>query len=113
MLSGGDGNDRFTFDTWLKAGTNVDRILDFGNEVDTDKIVLSSKIFGTIAKGQLSDAMFVDGAATAESDDRIIFDNDGERPPIMTPDGSGPVAAVCFVKIPGTVRIGASDFFVV
>ena len=113
VLSGGDGNDRFTFDTWLKAGTNVDRILDFGNEVDTDKIVLSSKIFGTIAKGQLSDAMFVDGAAAADSDDRILFDNDGERAAYYDPDGSGPVAAVCFVKIPGTVTIGASDFFVI
>ena len=100
-------------DTWLKAGTNVDRILDFGNEVDTDKIVLSSKIFGTIAKGQLSEAMFVDGAAAADSDDRILFDNDGERAAYYDPDGSGPVAAVCFVKIPGTVTIGASDFFVI
>ena len=113
LLSGGDGNDRFTFDTWLKAGANVDRILDFDNEADTDRIVLSSKIFGTIPKGQLSDAMFVDGAAALDADDRILFDNDGARAAYYDRDGSGPAAAVYFAKIPGAVTIGASDFFII
>jgi len=113
LLSGGDGNDRFTFDTWLKSGANVDRILDFDNEVDTDRIVLSQKIFGAIPKGQLSDAMFVDGPAALDADDRIIFDNDGARAAYYDRDGSGPAAALCFAKILGAAKIGASDFFVV
>jgi len=113
VLSGGDGDDRFTFDTSLKAGANTDRILDFDNGAETDRIVLSSKVFKTIPKGQLVEGMFVDGPAALDADDRILFDNDGARTAYYDADGAGPVAAVRFATVQGASIIGASDFFIV
>jgi hypothetical protein len=112
-LSGGDGDDQFVFDTWLNGGNETDRILDFNNSWDTDRIILSSKIFTTLGAGALSEAFFVDGAAAKDADDRIIFHNAGERAAYYDVDGSGPSAAVRFAKILGTETITAADFFIV
>jgi hypothetical protein len=112
-LSGGDGDDQFVFDTWFNGVTDTDRILDFNNTWDTDRIILSSKIFTTLGAGPLNAAFFVDGPAAKDADDRIIFHNAGERAAYYDTDGSGPTAAVRFAKILGTATITAADFFIV
>jgi Ca2+-binding RTX toxin-like protein len=112
-LSGGNGNDRFVFDYRLSPSRNYDRILDFNNSWESDRIELSSTIFKNIQKGRLSADAFVDGKAALDKDDRIIFHNEGARVAYYDKDGSGSSAPVRFAKIFGTADLSASDFFIV
>ncbi|MGO4527104.1 matrixin family metalloprotease [Microvirga sp. 2MCAF35] len=121
-LTGGHGSDQFVFDTAFNGIDDIDQIMDFNQTLDAywddedweyeDKIVLSSTIFSTLAKGILSDRAFVEGAAAVDADDRILF-NRGEQSLSYDPDGSGPSVALRFAKLLGTVAVSASDFYVV
>ena len=133
VLAGGDGADRFRFDTALSARKNIDRILDFDNSFDDDRIALSHKIFKGLAKGHLAERAFaVEGMRTDSSDEwvdwdapivprpvhplteatRIIF-NETTRYVSYDADGSGPTARIQFAKLPGTFSLDTSDFFIV
>jgi Ca2+-binding RTX toxin-like protein len=112
-LTGAEGSDRFVFDTPFNGVDDVDQITDFDSGWDYDKIVLSSSVFTALQASFLSEEAFVDGTIATEEDDRIIFDNLGERIAYYDPDGSGSAAPVAFAKILGFYTIGASDFLVV
>ncbi|MBA1157105.1 matrixin family metalloprotease [Microvirga mediterraneensis] len=120
VLTGNDGSDQFVFDTPFSGIDDVDQIADFNqnpqeawyDEYEQDKIILSSAIFSTLAKGLLRDEAFVKGAAAQDSTDKILFDP-AEQFLSYDPDGTGPLAAVRFAKLLGTVTLNASDFLVV
>jgi hypothetical protein len=113
-LAGGDGSDQFVFDTWFNGIDDVDQILDFNTSWDEDKIVLSSGIFTTLAKGLLSEDAFAAGKIAEDKDDRIIYDF-YEQVLYYDVDGSDPSPAVRFVRFSevNSVRIEAADFFIV
>lgn len=113
ILKGGEGSDRFVFDTWFNGVDDVDEITDFGEGWEYDMIVLSASVFTALEAGYLSDEAFVDGTTAEEADDRIIFDNFGERIAYYDPDGSGSAAPVRFAKILGLYTLSASDFLIV
>ena len=113
ILTGGEGSDRFVFDTWFNGVDDVVQITDFGDGWDYDTIVLASWVFTALEAGFLSEEAFVDGTTAEEADDRIIFDNVGERIAYYDPDGSGSAAPVRFAKILGLYTISASDFLIV
>ena len=77
-LVGCGGADFFAFTTALGAG-NVDTIVDF--VAGTDKIGLDDAIFTGIG-GTLNANAFVIGAAAADIDDRIVY-NQRHRPALL------------------------------
>ncbi|MET0527552.1 MAG: matrixin family metalloprotease [Microvirga sp.] len=109
-LKGGMGDDHFVFDTWFNGVDDIDLLIDF--DPSDDMIVLSSTIFGTLAKGTLLYEAFVTGTTAADLNDRIIF-NDVELSLAYDPDGTGPSAAVRFAKFQERVSIYNSDILVV
>ena len=119
MLTGGDGADWFVLDTALSAA-NVDTIKDFVTE--TDKIVLSAKIFskftGTSTGSAITAGNLVVGAgATAvakDKDDHLIYDTSSDLL-YYDADGSGTGEPVAFVKVEltGTTAPAFGDFLVV
>ena len=119
VLTGGDGADWFVLDTALSAA-NVDTIKDFVTE--TDKIVLSAKIFskftGTSTGSAITAGNLVVGAgATAvakDKDDHLIYDTTSDLL-YYDADGSGTGEPVAFVKVEltGTTAPAFGDFLVV
>jgi serralysin len=109
-MTGGEGDDVFAFTTRL-GKANVDRILDFSSSEDA--IHLSSKIFGRLAKGALSEEAFHIGAKAAEADDRIIF-NKRTGALSYDADGSGTQhGAIKFAQLKAKTVLTADDFFIV
>ncbi|RDI52392.1 matrixin family metalloprotease [Microvirga subterranea] len=109
-LTGGDDRDQFVFDTHFNGIDDIDEITDFRGS-GTDKIALSSAIFGTLEKGPLLGGAFVRGPTAEDANDRILF-NAVERSLSYDPDGTGPAAARCFVKFTDRVTIYADDIFI-
>ena len=76
-LSGGSGADRFVFDSYLSAATNIDTITDF-NAAAGDRLVLDRAIFTTLNSGSsLSASTFRAGAdlvSAATAEDRLLYD---------------------------------------
>ena len=72
-LTGNAGNDFFLFNTALNAATNVDTIADF--VVANDTIRLENAIFTGLAAGTLNADAFHVGAAAADAEDRVIYNN--------------------------------------
>ena len=71
-LTGGLGNDLFLFNTALNAATNVDTVTDFS--VPNDTVRLENAVFTTLtALGRLAADAFHIGAAAADAEDRIIY----------------------------------------
>jgi Ca2+-binding RTX toxin-like protein len=109
-MTGGEGDDVFAFTTRL-GKANVDRILDFSSSEDT--IHLSSKIFGRLSKGALSEEAFHIGAKAAEADDRIIF-NKRTGALSYDADGSGTqYGAIKFAQLKAKTVLTADDLFIV
>lgn len=109
-LTGGFGEDVFAFTTRL-GKANVDRILDFSSSEDA--IHLSSKVFGRLSKGALSQEAFHVGTKAAEADDRIVF-NAKTGALSYDRDGSGTKhAAVKFAQLSVNTLLTADDFFIV
>ncbi len=108
-LTGGDGQDSYAFDTALGAG-NIDVITSF--VVADDTIVLDDAIFTALPPGALAAGAFTTGAAAADADDRIIW-NDVTNQLFYDEDGLGGVAAIQFATI-GSVSgtLSAADFSV-
>lgn len=104
-LVGGAGADTFYFDTAPNSVTNKDYI-DF--ESGTDTISLDTVAYGSINMGTLNVAYFVIGAAAADADDYIIF-NDSTGALYYDADGNGGGAQVQFAQLTGTYAVAASD----
>jgi Ca2+-binding RTX toxin-like protein len=104
-LVGYGGADTFAFTTALGAG-NSDAIVDF--VAGTDKIGLDDAIFTAIG-GTLNANAFVIGAAAADADDRILYDQATGRL-FYDADGSGGGAAIQFATLQSAPVLSAGDF---
>jgi len=108
-LHGGAGADGFRFTTALGA-TNVDSILDM--QVGVDTIVLENAVFTGLAAGALATGAFHTGAAAADADDRIIYNN-ATGALLFDSDGVGAAAAVQFATLGVGLVMTASEFTVI
>jgi len=107
VLKGGAGLDRFLFNTAL-GPTNVDRIVDFSPA--DDAFHLARYVFTKAgANGTLSPAAFHQGAAAADSSDRIVHDQATGRI-FYDPDGSGAAAQVLFATVAAGTALTSADF---
>lgn len=118
MLTGGEGSDRFVFNSALDAAAGLDQITDFAR--GADKILLEDAVFNALAAGPLAaQAMFVvpieqgfgwTPQPTAAT--RIIYDR-ASGTLQYDADGNGAMAAVAFAKVaPGTM-LTATDFAII
>ena len=109
VLVGGAGFDRFLFNSAPGPG-NVDRILDFS--VADDAIWLARYAFAGLGpNGTLSPDAFRQGAAAADSDDRILYDEATGRIAYDS-DGSGAGAAVLFAIVSAGTALTHADFII-
>lgn len=108
-LTGGAGYDTFVFNTALGAN-NVDTITDFSVLYDT--IRLDNDVFTGLATGTLSTSAFHKGAAAADANDRIIYDQTTGHL-YFDADGSGATEAVKFATLSTGLSLTAADFVVV
>lgn len=103
VLIGGSGDDRFHFTAALGSG-NVDTVSDFAAG---DRLGLSSGVFSGVG-ASLEAGEFVVGAAAADADDRLVY-NQAAGQLFYDADGSGAGAAVLFAQLtPGIVLTAAS-----
>jgi hypothetical protein len=118
-LSGGSGNDKlkgaggddiFLFDAALDASKNRDRVIDYS--VPDDTIHLDNAVFSVLGLGPLGASAFRQGAAAADSSDRIIYDGSSGAL-FYDPDGTGGDAAVQFATLPLDLALDHQEFFVV
>ena len=107
ILVGFDGADTFAFTTALGGG-NVDTIIDF--QSGTDKIALSSSVFGAIGTG-LDANEFVVGSAATTADQHIVY-NQATGQLFYDADGSGAGAAVLFAQVSPGAAVSLADFVV-
>jgi Ca2+-binding RTX toxin-like protein len=108
-LTGGLGNDIFTFTTQLGA-SNVDTITDFS--VVDDTIRLDDAVFSALATGTLAADAFVIGTGAADALDRIIYD-DSTGALYYDGDGDGSGSATQFATVNTGLAMTAADFVVV
>jgi Ca2+-binding RTX toxin-like protein len=111
VLTGGAGRDVFVFNAPVGA-PNMDQITDFS--VADDTIRLDHRTFTALTStGVLSATAFVLGAAAADSDDRIIYDNasGGLYYDADGVGGSGQVQLATLVSHPS--GISNADFLVI
>jgi Ca2+-binding RTX toxin-like protein len=114
VLYGRGGADTFRFSTALGAG-NVDTIADFSS-AQGDRIQLVAGVFTGIGasatNGVLNAGAFALSTATAEADDRIIY-NPATGALFFDADGSGAQAPVQFATLTGTpADLTAANFVV-
>jgi serralysin len=112
VLTGGDGADRFVFESPVKAGGDVDTVTDFGSGID--KIALAGSIF-TALRGDtdLSDNLWLTTStnpATARSN--LVFD---PQSGVLgyDPDGSGPASSIAICTLVGVTKLGPGDLMMV
>jgi hypothetical protein len=111
LLAGGAGADRFVFDSYLSAATNIDTILDF--TPGEDQIVLDRAIFTTLNPGsRLSSAALrvgpgVVSAATAA--ERLLYDS-STGTLAYDSDGNGPIdSPVPFAVLANRPTLSSAD----
>jgi hypothetical protein len=111
LLAGGAGADRFVFDSYLSAATNIDTILDF--TPGEDQIVLDRAIFTTLNPGsRLSSAALrvgpgVVSAATAA--ERLFYDT-STGTLAYDADGNGPIdSPVPFAVLANRPNLSSAD----
>ncbi|ESR25656.1 Alkaline phosphatase [Lutibaculum baratangense AMV1] len=109
-LIGGLGNDVFVFDTALNAATNVDEITGF--VVADDTIWLDDAVFAALSVGALSASSFRIGAAAADADDHVIY-NQATGDLFYDADGAGGAAQIRFATLNTGLTMTAADFMVV
>ena len=102
------GLDTFFFNSDLNH-RNVDRIAHFGSE---DTLVLTQKLFSSLAPGQLQSNEFKDIAnGKVDADDHILYDSrTGSL--FYDSDGSGKAAAVKFAVLDNKAAITHADFLI-
>lgn len=106
-LYGMGGADIFAFSTAL-GPNNVDTVVGFVS--GSDRIQLSSAIFGSITAGTLPTSAFVRGTRAGDANDRIIYDQASGRL-FYDADGSGSDTAVLFANVGAGTALAAGDFF--
>lgn len=111
ILNGGAGRDVFAFTTTLGLRNNVDTIGDFN--VADDTIGLAASVFrGLGASGATLDAAaFHTGAAAADANDRVIYNNRSGAL-FWDADGNGGIAAVQLAQVGRGLNLTAADFIV-
>lgn len=106
-LTGGEGSDKFMFNTALNDTSNVDTITDFVS--GADKLYLSSEIFAAINGGSLSQSFVSgDGVVATALTDRLLYDT-ATGYLSYDPDGTGTSSAVRFALLSGNATLQASD----
>jgi serralysin len=111
VLYGESGRDFFVFDTKLNKKTNVDTIRGFS--VKDDAIRLENKVFTKVGKGgKLKSDAFWTGKAARDASDRVIYDK-GSGALSYDADGSGYSSAIKFAQLSKSLKLSASDFYVV
>jgi Ca2+-binding RTX toxin-like protein len=107
-LIGAGGNDTFHFDT-APGASNIDTILDYN--VAQDSIQLENAIFTGLAAGTLAAAAFRIGAAAADADDRIVYNN-ANGALYFDSNGSAAGGAIQFAKMATGLALTNADFVV-
>lgn len=112
VLKGQAGADTFVFDRPL-GSDNVDRIIDFNvNEQDEGDILkMKGSVFGGIAAGTLGAALFVEGTAAADGNDRFVFDRASGRL-WFDQDGTGDIDQVLVTTFEQNANVIASDILI-
>jgi Ca2+-binding RTX toxin-like protein len=105
----GAGTDTIVFNTALGAG-NIDHVMDFTPAVD--KFQLDSAVFTGLPAGPLAADAFVIGAAAADANDRIIY-NDTSGALSFDADGTGATAQVQFALLGTGLALTNNDFVIV
>jgi Ca2+-binding RTX toxin-like protein len=112
VLTGGDGADRFVFDSPVKAGGDVDTVTDFASGID--KIALAGSIFTALrGDNDLSDNLWLTTStspATARSN--LVFDPQSGALS-YDPDGSGPATSIGICTLVGVTKLEPSDLVMV
>ena len=110
-LTGNAGNDYFAFNTALNAATNVDTITDF--VVVNDTVRLENDVFTALtAVGRLTADAFHIGAAAADAEDRIIY-NEVTGALSYDANGTGAGGLVQFAKLTTGLSLTNADFVIV
>ena len=108
-IATGGGSDIVLFNALL--GSGVDQVSDFSTAFDT--IHLEDAIFVGLAQGAFLPAgALLIGAAAADADDRIIY-NDATGALSFDPDGTGAAAQIQFALFNVGLAMTEADFFVV
>lgn len=111
VLYGQGGRDKFVFDSKPNARTNVDTIKGFS--VNDDSIHLENKVFTKVGKaGKLKTGAFWSGKAAHDGNDRIIYDK-STGALFYDADGTGGAGAIKFALLSKSLKLSASDFYVV
>jgi len=110
ILTGGVGSDTFIFNAAPDASTNVDSIRDFG--VGDDTIQLDDAVFVGLSAGPLAVGAFALSTATAEADDRIIYDQSTGNL-FFDANGGARDNVMLFATLTNKASITAADFFVI
>ncbi|MFC1458664.1 calcium-binding protein [Microvirga arabica] len=108
VLTGGSGDDTFIFNAALAV--SVDRIRDFRASDDTFQ--LDNAVFLGLAEGALSAGALAFASATAEADDRVIYDQ-ATGNLFFDADGGARDNQTLFATLTNKASITASDFFVI
>ena len=77
-----------------------------------DEIILSRGIFTTLPAGTLAPGAFRIGTASADADDRIVY-NSATGALLYDPDGVASGAAVQFATVSAGLALTSADFFAV
>jgi len=108
VLTGGDGADRFVFDSPAKAGGDVDTVTDFASGSDT--IALARSVL-TALRGDtdLSDKLWHTNSSSAQTT-RSSFVFDPQSGMLRhDPDGSGPSTSIAICALVGVTKPSPSD----
>jgi Ca2+-binding RTX toxin-like protein len=111
-LTGGEGVDKFLFNTTLDRLNNVDTVTDF-NLAD-DRIRLDNKIFTQFTNGRLAADSFVtgNGATALDSNDFLIYDtSDGTL--YYDADANGSGQQIEFANLIGIPALTSLDFIII
>ena len=109
-LVGLGGADTFAFTTALDGTNNVDTLRDFVS--GSDKVGLAGNVFAATTDGGIAAGEFVVGAAAADANDRLVYDEATGRL-FYDADGNGSGAAVLFAQFAAGTVLAANDFVVV
>lgn len=108
ILAGGAGADAFVFNTLLNSSTNVDVITDF-SVVDDVMWLENDGLFSKLSTGALNAGNFRVGAAAADANDYLIYNNaTGDL--FYDADGNGAGAAVKFAHVNVGTALTTADF---
>lgn len=110
VLTGGTGDDVFIFNAPFDPAGNVDRIRDFSASDDT--LRLDNTVFVGLTDGALSANAFALSSATAEADDRIVYDQSTGNL-FFDADGGARDNQTQFATLTNRATITAAHFFVI